>query len=949
MKNDGSVRLSAKTDPVWVAGAGAVLTAVLLVVIGWAAWTAHRSELRERELHHLQGALVGVASLDESLTRAVRMAALTGEADWIVHYGQLERQMSDVVRRTRELAPRAGAGGVATRMEAANMQRMRIEREALMRAREGGGAEALRMISAAEYNTHKGHLAEACAELSRASRGSFERESTAAGQRLATAALLFTLGALGLLATWGIVITRPSRFVAERDWAEERERREAAAQRESEDRFRHLAENIGDVFWVVTADLREGLYISPAYETVWGRSLESFYEGPQTWADAIHEDDRERVLALAALERVQSEGYDGTYRIRRPDGEIRWIHARAFPARDEHDEVFRVVGVAKDITELQETERQLAEAQATAQLGSWEWHIAAGTVTWSDEMYRIFGVRKDEYAPTFEGYLERVHPEDLERVRATISEGFTAGSFEFVCRFLLPSGEVRYEAARGRVVAGDEGQPTRMVGTAQDITDRWHVENALRESEERFRQLAENMDEVFWMFSPDFSETLYINPAYESIFGLPCQGLYDNPAAFADVVHPDDRPRLLEAMAGLVKEPQSVVIRIERPDGERRILHARGTPVRNERGEVYRITGLTADVTDQKQIEEALAEQVRTSSGFAAALDHLTTGVLITDPAQPDNPVVYANRGFTAVTGYAAHEVLGRNARLLQGPDTEARVVAEVREAIRERRPYHGRVLNYRKDGTCFWNEMTISPVFDAPGGDLISFVGLESDITKMVEAEARLVEQVREKTALLAEVHHRVKNNLQIISSLLNMQIRSLHDQTAIEALRESQNRTRAIALVHETLYRSGNYAQVQLSDYLRQLLQHVRRSLGIGRDVEVTLELEPVTVALHQAVPCGLILNELVTNALKHAFPDGGAGEVRVALTRVSQARCTLTVSDDGTGLPHQVDVENPRSVGLQLVQMLSEQIGAEVQVRRAPGTEFIITFPVAEEQSP
>lgn len=491
----------------------------------------------------------------------------------------------------------------------------------------------------------------------------------------------------------------------------------------------------------------------------------------------------------------------------------------------------------------------------------------------------------------------------------------------------------------------EAASPRGCFGTSQDMTERKPAEEALRESEELFRKFAENIHEVFWLSNADATQILYISPNYRVIWGRDPEAVYENPRDWTDAIHEEDRGHVRSLLAPERLQEGSVTaeFRIRRPDGEVRWISARGFPIRNENGESYRLAGIAEDITERKRVEEELAEEARMSTRFSTALENLTTGVLITDPARPDEPVIYANRGFRTVTGYAEHEVLGRNPRLLQGPETDPHTVREIGRAIEERRPFHGRVLNYRKDGTPFWNEMTISPVFDS-GGELINFVGLQSDVTEQVRGEEQLQGELKEKTVLLQEVHHRVKNNLQIISSLLNMQIRTVRDPHATKALQESRSRIHAIALAHEMLYRSHSFAQVDLAAYLRKLAHRLHHPQEVGQRIELRLELQSCSTSVSQAVSCGLITSELVTNALKHSFSDGRAGEIRIALHTIG-TECTLIVSDDGVGLPENFDLRQSRSVGLQLVEDLAHQLQGVLELRRGRGTEFRITFTPAE----
>jgi two-component sensor histidine kinase len=204
------------------------------------------------------------------------------------------------------------------------------------------------------------------------------------------------------------------------------------------------------------------------------------------------------------------------------------------------------------------------------------------------------------------------------------------------------------------------------------------------------------------------------------------------------------------------------------------------------------------------------------------------------------------------------------------------------------------------------------------------------------------LARNLKEREVLLQEVHHRVKNNLQVISSLINMQVRRLEPGPSRDALDECQMRVLAIALIHEKLYQSRDYSEVQFAEYARSLAASVFHTLGVSRsDVALELAIDDIPLGVDRAIPCGLVLNELVTNALKHAFPAGRKGTIRVVLARLAAGRIRLAVEDDGRGLPEGFDIHAVASMGSQLICTLAEQLDAELEVIRGNGATFQLTF--------
>jgi two-component sensor histidine kinase len=266
---------------------------------------------------------------------------------------------------------------------------------------------------------------------------------------------------------------------------------------------------------------------------------------------------------------------------------------------------------------------------------------------------------------------------------------------------------------------------------------------------------------------------------------------------------------------------------------------------------------------------------------------------------------------------------------------------AEIEKMQREGRIFSPVQLTVRcKDGTDKFVLGSATSVLKSADG--IHLVVL-FDITAQVAAQAALSVSLLEKEALLKEVHHRVKNNLQVISSLLRLEAgRSSHPATK-GVLREMQGRIRSMALLHETLYRSGNFAAVDLADYLRQLSTQLHRSLfDRPGSIQLHVKVESVPAAIDHVIPCGLIVNELVTNCVKHGFPEGRTGEIRIELQRVAGgAEVCLRVADTGVGLPENFDPAQLQSLGLQLVSDLAHQLSARLAIGPGPGAAFAITF--------
>jgi PAS domain S-box-containing protein len=232
----------------------------------------------------------------------------------------------------------------------------------------------------------------------------------------------------------------------------------------------------------------------------------------------------------------------------------------------------------------------------------------------------------------------------------------------------------------------------------------------------------------------------------------------------------------------------------------------------------------------------------------------------------------------------------------------------------------------------------------DGPGEP--GSVGIIRDITERKEALRLLDRSLQERDVLLAEIHHRVKNNLQVISSLLNLQSAGIEDTTALTRFADAQMQIQSMALVHEQLYRSDNYASVELERYIPSLCEHLYEAYAVPRDrIALDIAVDSVSVTMQQAVPTALLLNELISNSLKYAFPDDARGTVHVSLKRTDDGHLQLDVYDDGIGLPDDFDIASSSTLGHTLVTGLSSQLGGDMTMDGSSGTRFTLIFPLDE----
>lgn len=453
--------------------------------------------------------------------------------------------------------------------------------------------------------------------------------------------------------------------------------------------------------------------------------------------------------------------------------------------------------------------------------------------------------------------------------------------------------------------------------------------------EQQFRQLTGNIQAVFWISAPDGRKKHYVSPGYEEVWGRTCDSLRRDPGSWLEAVHPDDSPRVTAALVKQVWGEYDEEYRVERPDGSLRWIRDRAFPVRDQTGKVDRIVGIAQDITKQKDAEE----QLRTATVMLSSLiDHLHSGVLVEDDSRR---ITHVNQAFNDIfkVPVSPESLFGVDSRLLfiQMADFAGRI----EQVIKAGNPILGEELEWQ--GRIFLRNYVPLLINENNRYNLWQY----QDITDSRRAEQQIKSSLQEKEVLLKEIHHRVKNNLQIISSLLNLQSAEIRDPKASQKFQESQNRVKAMALIHERLYQSSDLASIDFAGYIRNLTGHLLRSYKIDANaIRLNLKVDPVSISLDVAIPSGLIINELVSNAFKYAFPKGAKGEITVCFGEGGDQKLRLAVQDTGIGFPENMDPESSDSLGLKLVRSLTEQLGGTRTYRNQNGFLCEIIIPQAKE---
>jgi len=537
--------------------------------------------------------------------------------------------------------------------------------------------------------------------------------------------------------------TQLMRDIAARLWPAYKRARAVEALSDSEQRFRQLAENIGAVFFITEGfsptPPGQILYVSPAYEKIWGRSRESLYQDTRSWLEALHPEDKERVLA--SLRSVGRAHFDEEFRIMRPDGEVRWIHDRVFPIRDERGEIYRLAGIVEDITERKQFEDALRESEeryrsvVESQTELICRYLPDTTLTFVNAPYcRYFGKTQEELigAKFLELIPEPAREGTLEYIQSLI-ESPRVEIYEH--EVMLPNGGIGWQQWVDHAILDAGGKVVEFQAVGRDITERKQIEEERREGEERLRLALEAGRMGVWERDTRTNAVKWSRESF-TIMGLSPFGIAPDYHIWADRVHPDDLSVANEKMRKAIEEKGDFrhEYRIIWPDGSVRWVEGHGKPVYDEEGQSLKVSGLIVDISERKQAEEALRES---EERLRHALEAGRLGAWEWDPRT--NAVKWSKDHYT-VMGLAPFSVEPDYHTWADRVHPDDLPVAEkaMSRAIDERGEYRHEYRVIWPDGSVRWVEGRGQPVYNEVG-QCLKVSGLIVDITERKQAEDAL------------------------------------------------------------------------------------------------------------------------------------------------------------------------------------------------------------------
>lgn len=622
------------------------------------------------------------------------------------------------------------------------------------------------------------------------------------------------------------------------------------------------------------------------------------------------------------------------------DGQRRVGRVTSNPIKNEKSKLTEILVMASDITERRKAEKALTESEELFRSIVESSH--AGILI-ADDSYRFVYVN-DELCRMLGYCREEVIGQDFRKFLDEESQQIVAERYikrqrgekvppRYEFNVVHKNGEKRRVEIISTLIRDKSGQ-VRTLAQILDITERKKAEERLRLEKTYLDRLFEGAQEGIVM-ADKRGKVIRVNDEFVRMFGYEPDEVLGR--SVDDLVATKDYHNNAELITKKTARGEKFALEAvrQRKDGKMIDVSILTSPIIIG-GDLAAVFGIYRDITERKRAELAL----RVSEEKYRNLVELSPDAILF--LDMDGMVTSCNTFMIKATGYSREEIVGKNIRELEFlPDEDIlKYIKLINKAAKGIVPKPFEVIWHHKDGTSYLAEVRVG--FIKENRKNVGLQVVTRDMTERKKAEEMIKTSLKEKEVMLREIHHRVKNNMQIISSLLRLQSRQITNEKILDMFNVGQNRIRSMALIHESLYKSNDLARINFSDYIKRLTTHLFSIYRTERDsVNLRLDVKDVFLDINRAIPCGLVINELVSNSLKHAFPDGNKGEIVVEMDENKRGQYTLIVSDSGIGFPEGLDFQNTETLGMQLVTDLVRQLDGRIKLSRLKGTAFKIAF--------
>lgn len=594
----------------------------------------------------------------------------------------------------------------------------------------------------------------------------------------------------------------------------------------------------------------------------------------------------------------------------------------AFRLFEAHRKLLNELGERKKTEEaLQRSLNDHRRSQSVARIGNWVLDLGTNTFTASDEGLRLFGFPPNA-TPVFDEVVALIDPADRPRLKSVFTEFLQTGSpYQVEMKISMKdTGAVRYIFSIGEIEYDSGGKPSKVVGINLDITERIRVENALRESEEKYRTLVENINDIIFTLDTEGVITFISSRIYQ-LSGYSPHELIGR--IFTDFIHPDDLPGLVESYQETIQGKLAPYeYRVLHRDGSVRFVRTFSRVV-SAGGKPEYLTGIMTDVTERMRVDEAIKISEQKYNAF---INSSVDMVFLKDEKFRYTMV---NSNLADFFEKESEHVIG-----LTDYDLMPEEAADMcHKSDLETLEYCRTVVNEEVVGGCIFETRK----FPVTIGHTTVVGGYIRDVTERKNSELKLALALDEKQALLRELQHRIKNTLAMITSLASLEAGASSNSAVKAALESITGRIGTLSTLYSILYSSGDVKELRLDKYLHSIVDSIMTAFRpVGRIIHIQLALQEIRIETKIATSLGLILNELLTNSLKYAFPGDRGGNVHVELAMKDRG-IELTVSDDGVGLPGDFDLRTSGGFGLRLAGMLVKQRNGRIEYECDTRTVF------------
>ena len=698
--------------------------------------------------------------------------------------------------------------------------------------------------------------------------------------------------------------------------------------------YRLLADSCPDVIYRISIPKGRYEYISPSCLRGCGRTQEEFYQKPLLIREMLHPDWKDCFNEKWLKQLIENSVSQTEYQIIHSSGDVIWVSQKDVVIRDHNKNPVAIQGIARNVTpekRAEDMEHRFSDIIENTQDAVVSNDLEGRVLSWNRGAEEIYGYSESE---TMGKNVEMFTPPDcdyeLPSILKLIKEGKMVRNY--------PTLGLRKDGSTINVSLtvspiNDSNRDIKGVSIiSRDVTPEKKAEKELKESEKRYRLLVEKAQVGILLIDHD-GKIIDINPKFLEMCGSRSEEVSRrvNLLRTPEVVKSGfsgDFKRCLETGEDVSSEHRYLS-----QWGKETYSQFHLNPIKDEDGEVVNVLATFSDITYRKKMEKALKEseekfrEVFNNANDAVYLHEVLDGM----PGR----YIEVNDVSCSMLGYRREELLEMTPQNVSSKDSE-----EIRFMMAELLKEGSKTFeseHLTRDGDRIPVEVS-SHCFKLRKKDVI--VSVARDITQWKEAEKIVHDSLKEKELLLREIHHRVKNNLMIISSLLNLQSIQINDTEVLKMIKDSQSRARSMAVLHEKLYSSSDLKRINFGEYIESITEYLFNTYSTNNHVSLRMDVEYLMLDINTCLPLGLIVNELVSNSLKYAFPKGMNGCVTVRFHR-SPENYILEVEDDGVGLPENMDIEQADSMGMKLVSNFTKQLNGEMELIMKNGTCFRIRF--------